>query len=88
MAENKTAPTDQSVEAFLNAIEDERKRKDSFRLLDLMREVTGMEPQMWGSSIVGLAAITISMRVGARRHDTGRILAAQAEFDHLQYGRD
>ena len=23
MAENKTAPTDQSVEAFLNAIEDE-----------------------------------------------------------------
>jgi hypothetical protein len=56
MAENKTIPTDQSVEDFLNAIEDEQKRKDSFALLDLMREVTGLEPQMWGSSIVGFGS--------------------------------
>jgi hypothetical protein len=53
MSENKTVPTDQGVEDFLNAIEDERRRKDSFMLLNLMREVTGMEPRMWGSSIVG-----------------------------------
>jgi hypothetical protein len=56
MAENKTTPTDQNVEQFLNTIEDERKRKDSFALLELMKQVTGMEPKMWGSSIVGFGS--------------------------------
>ena len=56
MAENKTVPTDQGVEDILNAIEDEQKRKDSFMLLNIMREVTGMEPRMWGSSIVGFGS--------------------------------
>ena len=56
MAENKTVPTDQSVDDFLNALEDEQKRNDSFTLRDLMREVTGLEPQMWGSSIVGFGS--------------------------------
>ena len=56
MAENKTVPTDQSVDDFLNAIEDEQKRKDSFMLLNLMREVTVLEPRMWGSSIVGFGS--------------------------------
>ena len=31
MAENKTQPTDASVEAFLNSVPDEKKRADSFR---------------------------------------------------------
>jgi hypothetical protein len=52
-ADNKTQPTSASVADFLNAIEHPRKREDSFRLLEMMREVTGMEPRMWGSSIVG-----------------------------------
>jgi hypothetical protein len=56
MAENKTVPNDQSVEDFLNSIADEQKREDSFTLVDLMREVTGLEPQMWGSSIVGFGS--------------------------------
>jgi hypothetical protein len=56
MAENKTVPTDQSVEDFLNSIEDERKRTDSFTLVDLMREVTGVAPRMWGGSIVGFGS--------------------------------
>ena len=56
MAENKTVPTDQGVEDFLNRIEDEQKRNDSFTLLKLMREVTGLEPQMWGSSVVGFGS--------------------------------
>lgn len=52
-AKNKTTPTEQSVEQFLNAIEDEQKRQDSFALVELMQQVTGLEPKMWGSSIVG-----------------------------------
>ena len=53
MAEPKTKRTDASVQDFLNAVPDERKRADSFALLELMREVTGEEPAMWGPSIVG-----------------------------------
>ncbi len=53
MAELKTQQNDGSVEKFLNAVEDENKRTDSFRILELLREVTGEEPTMWGTSIVG-----------------------------------
>lgn len=53
MADIKTTLTDQDVEQFLNTIEDEQKRKDSFTIMELMREASGSEPKMWGSSIVG-----------------------------------
>ncbi|MCB9108447.1 MAG: DUF1801 domain-containing protein [Anaerolineales bacterium] len=53
MAELKTKPTNHSVEAFLNSVADDQKRQDSFTILNLMAEVTGDEPQMWGDSIVG-----------------------------------
>lgn len=53
MAELKTKETDASVEAFLNGVPDEKKRQDSFTILELMKEVTGEEAKMWGTSIVG-----------------------------------
>ena len=56
MAENKTTPNDQDVEQFLNSVDDERKRKDSFTILELIKQVTGLEPRMWGSSIVGFGS--------------------------------
>jgi Domain of unknown function (DU1801) len=56
MAENKTTPNDQDVEQFLNSLADERKRKDSFTILEVMKQVTGKEPRMWGSSIVGFGS--------------------------------
>jgi hypothetical protein len=56
MAGNKTVPNDQSVEQFLNAVADERKRQDGFKLLELMKQITGLEPVMWGSSIVGFGS--------------------------------
>ena len=57
MAENKTQPTDADVEAFLNAVDNERKRADSFAILKMMKEVTGEEPVMWGPSIVGFGSV-------------------------------
>ena len=53
MAEAKTVPTRASVTAFINAVADERRRKDCRAILKLMREVTGEKPVMWGPSIVG-----------------------------------
>jgi hypothetical protein len=53
MAQLKTQPNDQSVTAFLNRVEDDTKRQDSFTILELMQQVTGSEPVMWGDSIIG-----------------------------------
>ena len=53
MAEIKTKVTDASVEDFINSVENERRRKDGFELLEMYRRVTGLEPKMWGSSMVG-----------------------------------
>jgi hypothetical protein len=53
VAELKTRPTGQSVEKFLESIDDAQKREDAFAVLALMRELTGQEPRMWGPSIVG-----------------------------------
>lgn len=51
--ENKTKQTELSVSDFLNTVEDEKKRKDSFAISDIMKEVSGFEPKMWGPAIVG-----------------------------------
>jgi len=56
VAELKTKPTGESVTAFLDSIEDEKRRADSYAILALMREVTGAEPQMWGDSMVGFGS--------------------------------
>jgi hypothetical protein len=53
LAEIKTKPTVASVSDFINQIEDEQKRQDSFVLLELMKKVIGEEPMLWGSSIIG-----------------------------------
>jgi len=53
MAELKTKINDASVEKFLNSISDEKRRKDCFTVLELMKKITKAEPRMWGSSIVG-----------------------------------
>jgi hypothetical protein len=53
MAENKTQPTDASVETFLDAATPARRREDGKALDAIFREVTGADPVMWGPSIVG-----------------------------------
>ncbi len=56
MAELKTQPNDDSVQAFLDGIEDGQKREDSFRLLEMLSVASGQPARMWGSSIVGFGA--------------------------------
>ena len=53
MAENKTQKTGASVDGFLAAVEHPRRREDGRTLLQMMQEVTGIEPEMWGPSIIG-----------------------------------
>ncbi len=53
MAEIKTKQTDASVDEFIEAVDNKTRRQDAKTLLKIFREVTGQEPNMWGSSIVG-----------------------------------
>jgi len=53
MAQLKTQPNEKNVEDFLNTVENESKREDSFTILELMKQITGSEPIMWGDSIIG-----------------------------------
>ncbi|MCU0325875.1 MAG: DUF1801 domain-containing protein [Spirosomaceae bacterium] len=53
MAELKTKQTDASVEAFINSVENETRRSDAFKILEIMTEVSQSEAKMWGPSIIG-----------------------------------
>lgn len=53
MAELKTTRNDASVPAFLDSVENNTRRADGYTLLQMMREVSGQEPAMWGPTIVG-----------------------------------
>jgi hypothetical protein len=50
---SKTRPTEESVDVYLRESVDDERRPDCRELVDIMRRVTGAEPVMWGSSIVG-----------------------------------
>lgn len=56
MSQIKTTVHNGSVTDFLNSVPDVRRREDAFKLLELFKKVTGLEPKMWGSSIVGFGS--------------------------------
>jgi hypothetical protein len=64
MAELKTKPTGQAVTSFLDSVENEQQRRDCFTIMELMRDVTGAEPKMWGTSIVGFGDLRYSYASG------------------------
>ena len=53
MAANKTQPSSASVTAFLNGIEDGKKKADAKKVAAMMRRATGSRAKMWGANIVG-----------------------------------
>lgn len=50
-SENKTQPTADSVEAFLNGLTKAGQREDCMLLDQMMRRVTGYDPVLWGKII-------------------------------------
>lgn len=51
----KTIKNDASVDEFLQSI-DEAKRADSYVLIDMMRDISGEAPKIWGASIIGFGS--------------------------------
>jgi hypothetical protein len=66
MAELKTKQTDASVEVFLRKIPDPERQRDCRAVAQLMREATGAEPRMWGTSIVGFGSYRYRGATGER----------------------
>lgn len=56
MSENITRPTTLSVIEFINAVENDTRRSDSYVLLDLLEKITGHPPVLWGNSLIGFGS--------------------------------
>lgn len=53
MAEPKTTENDGDVDGFLHSVDNDVRRRDALQARDLMARLSGEEPRMWGTSIVG-----------------------------------
>jgi hypothetical protein len=64
MAENKTKPTDASVEDYIASRANERQRADCHELMALLEKITRKPPRMWGPSIVGYGVYRYTYKSG------------------------
>ena len=64
-AKPKTRPTEVTAAQFIAGLPDPRRRDEAAALDAIYRRVTGLEPKMWGPSIVGYGSYDY-------RYDSGR----------------
>src|SRR6266850_7007728 len=64
MAENKTKPTDASVEDYIASRANAQQRTDCRELMVLFKRVTRGSPRMWGPSIVGYGSYRYTYESG------------------------
>ncbi|HEV7381723.1 MAG TPA: DUF1801 domain-containing protein [Dyadobacter sp.] len=53
MSKNKTTSTTANVTDFIEALENDQKKNDSYKLIELMSALSGTEATMWGPTIIG-----------------------------------
>jgi hypothetical protein len=64
MAETKTRPTDESVDAHLASRASPGQLADCHAIMAMCERVTGQQPRMWGPSIVGYGSYTYRYESG------------------------
>ncbi len=66
MAKKKlvNAETDRDVGEFLSTVSNKKRRNDSLEVLEIMRDITGKEPKVWGVSIVGFGKYSYQRKNG------------------------
>jgi hypothetical protein len=64
MAENKTKPTDASVDDYIASRANEQQHADCRKLMTLFKQVTRQPPKMWGPSIVGYGSYSYTYESG------------------------
>ena len=73
MAELKTQRNDGDVDAFIESVENDTRRRDAKTMLETMSRLSGDEPEMWGSSIVGFGAYTYRPKAGGSLNEWMKI---------------
>lgn len=56
MPENKTRPTSTSVTDFIDAMENDSRRSDSYVLLELFQKITAHPAILWGDTLIGFGS--------------------------------
>lgn len=69
MTEIKTRATNGDVDSFLENLEDEQKKQDSYTLIGIMEEITGEPAVMWGSSIIGFGTFPYKTKSNKEPYD-------------------
>lgn len=64
-AELKTTATEASIAAFLAGLPDQARAEEARQIDSLFRRITGLEPKMWGPSIIGYGSYDY-------KYDSGR----------------
>lgn len=64
MSGNKTIPNAADVIDFLATLDDDQQRRDSEVLVEIMQDVSGEPPIMWGTSIIGFGKYTYKYATG------------------------
>ncbi len=88
--ENKTQQNDADVGAFLATVENNTRREDAFKILQMMEDVSGFKAKMWGKSIIGFGSYHYkydsgregdSMKVGFSPRKGNLVLYITTGFD-------
>ncbi len=64
MPENKTVETDLNVSDLIERLNSDEQKMDSAYLMNLMTEITGQPPKMWGPSIIGFGKVRYEYESG------------------------
>lgn len=82
--ENKLQKTTDSVEKFLDSIEDDGRKADARTLCDMMAKLTGKKADMWGYGIIGFGNYHYKYESG-REGDSGVIGFAPRKANLVLY---
>lgn len=63
-SEPKTKQTEASVADHLAAVANERRRNDATTVMEMMTRITGLEPKMWGTSMIGFGTYHYKYKTG------------------------
>ncbi len=58
------AETDKDVYAFVEAVANQKRKADAKVLLEVFKEITGKEPKIWGTSIIGYGKYSYQRKNG------------------------
>jgi hypothetical protein len=79
MAENKTKPTDASVEDYIASRVNEEQRADCKALMSIFKKITKQQPKMWGPSMVGYGSCRYTYESGRTGGCSSRALRYAGE---------